>query len=81
MSVFGNVISVLMDSKGWLYISYRDFKLTRILEDLFGGNCIIIVIVMVLFVFEVFVELLLMLKFVSCVKEIKNMVMLNEDLD
>ena len=81
LSALGNVISALTDSKGRSHIPYRDSKLTRILEDSLGGNCITTVIAMVSPALEAFAESLSTLKFASRAKEIKNTATLNEDLD
>ena len=72
LSALGNVISALTDSKGRSHIPYRDSKLTRILEDSLGGNCITTVIAMVSPALEAFAESLSTLKFASRAKEIKN---------
>ena len=81
LSALGNVISALTDSKGRSHIPYRDSKLTRILEDSLGGNCITTVIAMVSPALEAFAESLSTLKFASRAKEMKNTATLNEDLD
>ena len=81
LSALGNVISALTDSKGRPHIPYRDSKLTRILEDSLGGNCITTVIAMVSPALEAYAESLSTLKFASRAKEIKNRARLNEDLD
>jgi len=81
LSALGNVISALTDTKGRTHIPYRDSKLTRILEDSLGGNCITTVIAMVSPALEAYAESLSTLKFASRAKEVKNTARLNEDLD
>ena len=81
LSALGNVISALTDVKGRPHIPYRDSKLTRILEDSLGGNCITTVIAMVAPALEAYAESLSTLKFANRAKEIKNKAKLNEDLD
>lgn len=81
LSALGNVISALTDVKGRPHIPYRDSKLTRILEDSLGGNCITTVIAMVSPALEAYAESLSTLKFANRAKEIKNKAKLNEDLD
>ena len=81
LSALGNVISALTDTKGRAHIPYRDSKLTRILEDSLGGNCITTVIAMVSPALEAYAETLSTLKFAHRAKEIQNTAMLNEDLD
>lgn len=39
LSALGNVISALTGSAKQTHIPYRDSKLTRLLEDSIGGNC------------------------------------------
>jgi kinesin family protein 3/17 len=72
LSALGNVISALTDVKGRPHIPYRDSKLTRILEDSLGGNCITTVIAMVSPALEAYAESLSTLKFANRAKEIKN---------
>ena len=81
LSALGNVISALTDTKGRAHIPYRDSKLTRILEDSLGGNCITTVIAMVSPALEAYAETVSTLKFAHRAKEIQNTAMLNEDLD
>ena len=81
LSALGNVISALTDTKTRPHIPYRDSKLTRILEDSLGGNCITTVIANVSPALEAFAESVSTLKFASRAKEIKNSAKLNEDLD
>jgi len=81
LSALGNVISALTDVKGRPHIPYRDSKLTRILEDSLGGNCITTVIATVSPALEAYAESLSTLKFANRAKEIKNKAKLNEDLD
>ena len=81
LSALGNVISALTDTKTRPHIPYRDSKLTRILEDSLGGNCITTVIANVSPALEAFTESVSTLKFASRAKEIKNSAKLNEDLD
>jgi len=81
LSALGNVISALTDTKTRPHIPYRDSKLTRILEDSLGGNCITTVIANISPAPEAFAETLSTLKFASRAKDIKNSAQLNEDLD
>ena len=47
LAALGNVISALTESKARTHIPYRDSKLTRILEDSLGGNCLTTMIAMI----------------------------------
>ena len=47
LAALGNVISALTESKPRTHIPYRDSKLTRILEDSLGGNCLTTMIAMI----------------------------------
>jgi len=77
----GNVIQALADvSKGnatRTHIPYRDSKLTRILEDSLGGNCITTIVAMVSPAHEAYAETLSTLKFADRAKTIKTAPSLN----
>eukprot|EP00026_Physarum_polycephalum_P001361 Phypoly_transcript_01362.p1 GENE.Phypoly_transcript_01362~~Phypoly_transcript_01362.p1 ORF type:complete len:840 (+),score=175.37 Phypoly_transcript_01362:739-3258(+) len=81
LSALGNVIAALTDPKGRPHIPYRDSKLTRLLEDSLGGNCLTTMLAMVSPALESFFETLSTLKFANRAKAIKNKAKINEDLD
>lgn len=80
LSALGNVISALTEG-GRQHIPYRDSRLTRILEDSFGGNVKCTLLAMVSPAQEAFLESLSTLKFANRAKNIKNEAKVNEDLD
>ncbi|CAD7971008.1 unnamed protein product [Amoebophrya sp. A25] len=71
----GNVIQALADTK--CHVPYRDSKLTRLLEDSLGGNCVTTIVAMVSPAYEAFQESLSTLKFASRAKSIVNAPVLN----
>jgi kinesin family protein 3/17 len=78
----GNVIAALADFKQpKTHIPYRDSKITRLLEDSLGGNCITTMMAMVSPALEAFSETLSTLKFANRAKNIKNVPIINEDVD
>ena len=81
LSALGNVISALTENRPRTHIPYRDSKLTRLLEDSLGGNCITTMMAMVSPSFTSFNESLSSLKFANRAKHIKNEAKINEDLD
>jgi kinesin family protein 3/17 len=82
LSALGNVISALTDHKQpKTHIPYRDSKITRLLEDSLGGNCITTMMAMVSPALEAFGESLSSLKFANRAKNIRNEPIINEDVD
>lgn len=82
LSALGNVISALTDQKQpKTHIPYRDSKITRLLEDSLGGNCITTMMAMVSPALEAFNESLSSLKFANRAKNIRNEPVINEDVD
>ena len=82
LSALGNVISALTDQKQpKTHIPYRDSKITRLLEDSLGGNCITTMMAMVSPALEAFGESLSSLKFANRAKNIRNEPIINEDVD
>eukprot|EP00282_Hemiselmis_andersenii_P038986 CAMPEP_0169428776 /NCGR_PEP_ID=MMETSP1042-20121227/1507_1 /TAXON_ID=464988 /ORGANISM="Hemiselmis andersenii, Strain CCMP1180" /LENGTH=616 /DNA_ID=CAMNT_0009538969 /DNA_START=18 /DNA_END=1865 /DNA_ORIENTATION=- len=81
LSALGNVIAALTDTKSRQHIPYRDSKLTRILEDSLGGNCVTTMMAMISPAMESYQESLSTLKFAHRAKSIKNQPHINEDLD
>ena len=82
LSALGNVISALADKKvKRSHVPYRDSKLTRLLEDSLGGNCKTTMMVMVSPSSDAYGESLSSLKFANRAKNIKNVAVVNEDVD
>ena len=81
LSTLGNVITALTTSKGRTHIPYRDWKLTRILEDSLGGNCKTTMMAMISPSNDAFSESLSTLKFATRAKKIRNKARINEDVD
>lgn len=81
LAALGNVIAALTDRKGRQHIPYRDSKLTRILEDSLGGNCKTTMMAMVSPAMEAMSESISTLKFANRAKNIKNVAVINEDID
>lgn len=76
------MIAALTDLKqNRSHIPYRDSKLTRILENSLGGNCITTMIAMISPALEAFNESISTLKFATRAKKIKNEAQINEDVD
>lgn len=81
LSALGNVIAALTDTKPRTHIPYRDSKLTRLLEDSLGGNCITTMMAMVSPSNDSFGESLSTVKFANRAKNIRNAPKINEDVD
>ncbi|ESU44521.1 Kinesin motor domain protein, partial [Giardia duodenalis] len=83
LTVLGNVISALIaQSQGKRsHIPYRDSKLTRVLQDSLGGNCISVLCTNISPASSCFQESLNTLKFADRAKQIKNKVGINEVVD
>lgn len=83
LSALGNVISALADRNHYVrkHVPYRDSKLTRLLEDSLGGNCKTTMMVMVSPASEAYGETLSSMKFANRAKNIKNVAIVNEDVD
>lgn len=81
LSALGNVISALTDKKLRSHIPYRDSKLTRLLEDSLGGNCITTMMAMISPSVKCFHESLSTLKFAHRAKHIKNEAKINNNYD
>lgn len=81
LSCLGNVITALTDKKKRSHIPYRDSKLTRILEDSLGGNCITTMMAMISPSYDAYAESVSTLKFATRAKKIKNEARINEDVD
>ena len=83
LSSLGKVISCLADKglKQKKHIPYRDSKLTRLLEDSLGGNCITTFIAMISPCVISFNESLSTLKFAKRAKKIKNKPKINENIN
>jgi len=80
LSALGNVIMALT-SVVVGHIPYRNSKLTRLLEDSLGGNCITTMMVMISPALDAYGESLSSLKFANRAKNIKNTAIINEDVD
>jgi hypothetical protein len=80
LSALGNVISALTEGNR-AHIPYRDSRLTRLLEDSFGGNVRATLLAMVSPAADSFLESLSTLKFAHRAKHIQNEARINEDLD
>ena len=81
LSCLGNVMIALTDQKSRLHVPYRDSKLTRILEDSLGGNCITTMMAMISPAQDSYQESVSTLKFSTRAKKIKNEARINEDVD
>lgn len=77
--IFGNVIFVLVDGKS-IYVFYCNFKLICFFQDFLGGNLKIMMCVNIGLVDYNYDEMISILWYVNCVKNIKNKVRINEDL-
>ena len=81
LSALGNVINALTEPKGNInHIPYRDSKLTRLLEDSLGGNCITTLITMISPCQNFINETLSSLSFAKRAKKIKNRPVINEEI-
>ena len=89
LSTLGNVISALASEAGrragagpgGAHVPYRESKLTRILEDSLGGNCVTTFLAMISPAVEAFNESLSTLKFAHRARNVRNAPTVNEDLD
>ena len=82
LSALGNVINALTDTKGNnIHIPYRDSKLTRLLEDSLGGNCITTLITTISPSPNFINETLSSLVFAKRAKKIKNKPKINKDIN
>ena len=83
LSALGNVIFCLIKKikDKQTHIPYRNSKLTRLLEDSLGGNCITTFMGMISPGQENFSESFSTLKFANRTKKIKNKPKINEELD
>ena len=82
LSALGNVIYALTESKGNNnHIPYRDSKLTRLLEDSLGGNCITTMITMISPCQNFISETLSSLSFSKRAKKIKNRPKINQEIN
>ena len=82
LSALGNVINALTESKGNIsHIPYRDSKLTRLLEDSLGGNCITTLITMISPCQSFINETLSSLCFAKRAKKIKNRPKINQRIN
>ena len=81
LSALGNVINALTETKGNNnHIPYRDSKLTRLLEDSLGGNCITTLITMISPCQNFINETLSSLCFARRAKKIKNKPKINQQV-
>ena len=81
LSALGNVINALTELKGNInHVPYRDSKLTRLLEDSLGGNCITTLITMISPCQDYINETLSSLSFAKRAKKIKNKPIINEKI-
>lgn len=79
LSALGNVIAALTDRRPRGHVPYRNSKLTRLLEDSLGGNCLTTMVAMVSC--TACSETLSTLKFAYRAKAVKNTPHVNEDVD
>ncbi|EDQ88811.1 uncharacterized protein MONBRDRAFT_25905 [Monosiga brevicollis MX1] len=80
LSTFGKVV-LSLTSKHHRHAPYRDSKLTRILQNTLGGNCMTTMITTVTLAAINYLESLASLKFASRAQHVKNHAILNEDKD
>ena len=81
LSALGNVINALTELKGNInHVPYRDSKLTRLLEDSLGGNCITTLITMISPCQDYINETLSSLSFAKRAKKIRNRPVINEEI-
>ena len=82
LSALGNVINALTELKGNInHIPYRDSKLTRLLEDSLGGNCITTMITMISPCQNFISETLSSLSFAKRAKKLKNRPVKNKEIN
>lgn len=83
LSALGNVIFCLIKQSNdkRVHIPYRNSKLTRLLQDSLGGNCITTFMGMISPGQDNFSESFSTLKFANRTKKIKNKPQINEELD
>ena len=81
LSALGNVIAALTSRGPRPHIPYRDSKLTRLLEDSLGGNCVTTLVATVSPSACAFPESLSTLKFATRAKTVVNAPRVNEDAD
>ncbi|XP_065827439.1 kinesin-2b-like [Oscarella lobularis] len=80
LSALGNVINSLADSKKrGGHVPYRDSKLTRILQESLGGNCLTVMLAMVSPADVNYGETLSTLQYANRAKNIQNVSKKNED--
>lgn len=75
----GNVISALGDGHQKSFVSYRDSKLTRLLQDSLGGNSITLMVACVSPADYNFEETLSTLRYADRARHIKNKPIVNQD--
>ncbi|KAK2964361.1 putative Kinesin heavy chain [Blattamonas nauphoetae] len=78
LSALGNVINSLTDGKS-KHIPYRDSKLTRILQETFGGNCRTVLLLCSSGSSTNAIETLSTMQFGQRAKKVKNAVRVNEE--
>ncbi|XP_065183133.1 kinesin-II 85 kDa subunit-like [Sycon ciliatum] len=79
LAALGNVINALAMPKKGAHIPYRDSKLTRILQESLGGNCLTVMLAMVSPADVNFSETVSTLEFANRAKNIQNKSHKNED--
>lgn len=79
LSILGNVINALIDSKN-KFVPFRDSKLTYLLKDSLGGNSKTMIIANISQSVVQFAETLSTLKFVQRAKMITNKTAINENI-
>jgi hypothetical protein len=78
LSALGNVITALTTS-GRSHVPYRDSKLTRLLQDSLGGNCVTVMLCCVSPAASSYDETLASLRFAQRAKLVKNVARINVD--
>eukprot|EP00050_Salpingoeca_kvevrii_P005168 m.272751 g.272751 ORF g.272751 m.272751 type:complete len:1251 (+) comp11088_c0_seq1:32-3784(+) len=79
LSAFGKVVLALTSRQGRTHTPYRDSKLTRILQDSLGGNCLTTMITTISPASVSYFESVSSLKFANRAKSVKNVAVVNED--
>jgi hypothetical protein len=80
LSALGNVINALADpKKRGSHVPYRDSKLTRILQESLGGNCLTVMLAMISPADVNHGETLSTLQYANRAKNIQNVSKKNED--